>query len=174
MTSDEFDAKELMGKINAIQELYEELDKSLGTFMNASVNTKRDILSGANKTPVKAEILVKLGLAVEDKSSEFEIVKQMEALFKPVLKIKSVLREIEVSFLKARGLKIDDLPMLVAQYNDQYAAMTKKMDALEASRQKLIERFKKTSEQRKLVTIDQIVAKFAETNTYLDKKLYKG
>ena len=171
LTSDEFDAKELMGKINDILYVYEELNNSLRTFTSASVNTKRDILSGLNKTPVKAEILVKLELAVEDKDIQRDIMQEMEALFKPVLKIKSVLREIEYSFLKARGLKIDDLPKLVADYNDQYDVITKKMEALEASRQKLIERFRKTSEQRRLVTIDQIVAKFAETNTYLNNKL---
>jgi DNA-binding transcriptional MerR regulator len=120
---------------------------------------------------MKAELLVDLGLAFEDKAKQHEVRQQMEELFKPVLKIKNVLHEIEISFLRARGLSIKDLPALVANHNEQYDAVTKKMDDLEASRKKLIERFRKTSEQRKLVTIDKIVAKFAETNTYLENKL---
>ena len=174
LTGDEFDAMELMTKIKKVQELYEELDKSIGTFKNADVNKKRSILNRTNKTPQKAEVLVDLGLAFEDKTLQQEALLQMEELFRPVLRIKSVLREIEESFLKARGLSIDDLPVLVNQYNAEYDVMTQKIQALEKSRQRLIERFRKTSEQRKLVTIDQIVARFAETNTYLDKKLYTG
>lgn len=172
ITGDDFDAMELMKKIKEVQDLYEELDKSIGSFNNADINKKRSIISRSNKTPQKAEVLVELGLAFEDKDMQRDAILQMEELFRPVLRIKSILREIEESFLKARGLGLDDLPVLAEQYNSEYDAMTKKIHSLEESRQRLIERFKKTSEQRKLVTIDQIVARFAETNTYLDKKLY--
>ena len=128
-------------------------------------------MAGQNKTPVKAEVLVSLGLATDDKVRQMEINGQINELFKPVLRVINVLREIETTFLKARGMSIDDLPMLVEKQNADYDAITDRIKSLELSRQKLVNRFKKISEQRKDVTIDQIVASFAKTNTYLDKKL---
>ena len=172
LTEDKFDALGLIEKINEIQYLYEELDKSIGSFSNASSQAKKELVLRTNRVPVKAEILVDLGLANDNKDNQREAILQLDELFRPVIKIKNVLKEIEVSFLKSRGLSLDDLPKLVEQYNSEYDAMTDKINKLEQSRQKLIVKFSKTSAERKLVTIDQIVERFSESNTYLDKKLY--
>ena len=173
ITSDKFDALDLFQKIKWIQDLYEEIDKGIAAFAHANVDTRRDIIAGKNKTPVKSEFLVALGLANEDKTMLGDIRNQMEELFRPVLRIKNVLQEVEVTFLKAHGMTIDDLPMLAQKQNEEYDAITQKINELEKSRQKLIERFRKAAEQRKSVTIDQIVASFAKSNTYLEKKLFR-
>lgn len=173
LTEDEFEAKDLFQKIYEVNRLWEELDKAMNNFTQMSVDRKRDIINGTNKTPVKSEVLVTLGLANEDKAKLLEIRNQVDEVFKPVLRVKSVLKEVEVNFLKARGMSIDDLPALAEKQNEEYNEVTKKIELLEMSRQKLIEKFRKASEQRKSVTIDQIVESFAKSNTYLEKKLFK-
>ena len=170
-TSDEFDSFDLMSKLDKIATLYYQIDIAFSTFNNVTINQKRAVLSKKNKTPVKAEVLVDLGLAYEDKTEQSEVELQFQELFRPILKMKNLLRDVEQSFLKSRGMSIDDLPVLVQQYNGEYDEMTKKIELLDASRIKLIEKFKKLIEYRKTVNIDQIVAKFAESNTYLESKL---
>lgn len=173
LTAEDFDAKDLNNKIHELIKFYDELDRLMGDFSTKNVDAKRDIVNRKTKTPVKTEILAVLGLADEDKTKMTDIRKQTEELFRPILKIKSVLKEVGETFLKSRGMSIDDLPALVEKQNEEYAAITEKINALEASRQKLIARFAKASEQRKSVTIDQIVESFAKTNTYLEKKLFR-
>jgi hypothetical protein len=171
LTESQFEAKDLFGKVSEISVLWDAIDSSMRSFDSLPIQAKRSIMAGQNKTPVKAEVLVSLGLATDDKIRQMEINGQINELFKPVLRVINVLREIETTFLKARGMSIDDLPMLVEKQNADYDAITDRIKSLELSRQKLVNRFKKISEQRKDVTIDQIVASFAKTNTYLDKKL---
>jgi hypothetical protein len=173
LTEDEFEALDIFQKINEVNILWEELDKAMNNFAQMPVDRKRDLIKGTNKTPVRTEVLVTLGLANEDKAKLLEIRNQVDEVFKPVLRVKSVLKEVEVNFLKARGMSIDDLPALAEKQNEEYNEVTKKIELLEMSRQKLIEKFRKASEQRKSVTIDQIVESFAKSNTYLEKKLFK-
>lgn len=171
ITDDKFEAMDLLQKVTVVRDLYYALDGSIQNFIQLSADSKRELLKGKNTNPLLSEVLIKLNLADEDKTVMGDIRNELSELFKPVLRIKNTLQEIEMSFLKARGLSINDLPILAEQQNKDYDAITDKIKALEASRQKLIERFKKASEFRKLVNIDQIVDSFSKSNTYLEKKL---
>jgi hypothetical protein len=168
---DTFDALDLNQKIEEIRLVWDKIQSELGYWNSLGVQTQRDIKAGKNKIPYQCEILVKLDIADEDRLKSNETRQLLDETFRPVLRIEGTLREIQKTMLSTKGLTMNDLPALLATYQTDYDNISKKLEALELSRIKLIERFVKMNEERKNVSIDQIVAKFALTNNYLNYKL---
>lgn len=168
---DTFDALELNDKIKEIRVLFDNIQSQLGNWVSLGVQTQRDIMDGKNKIPYQSEILVKLGIAFNTQAKSNEIRLMLDETFRPVLRIESTLKEIQKTMFEAKGLSMSDLPNLLISYQTDYDNINNKLDALELSRVKLIERFEKMNDERKNVSIDQIVAKFALTNNYLNYKL---
>jgi hypothetical protein len=170
-TEDEFDTFDLTKKINELANCYRELDNIGRNFDGYSVGRKRDIIAGKEKAPTEAQILVAVGIASDDKAIQVAMDTELIETFRPITRMYHNLHDVEELYLKIHGITIDKLPELAAKYNKDYNDITKKLADLEIQKIKLIERYKKVNEQRSKITIDDIVAKFAESNTLLESKL---
>jgi hypothetical protein len=171
---DTFDALDLNDKLKEITEVFIEINQQLGSWGNLGVPTQRDIMSGKNKIPYQSEILVKLGLAVESRQGGSQINQihlMLDEIFNPIITLQRHLKEIQKNVLSKKGLTINDIPMLQEKSQAEYDNINKKLEALELSRIKLIERFEKMDAERKNIGIDQLIAKFSLTNNYLNYKL---
>ena len=171
VVADTFDALDLNDKIKEIHSLWDDIYSQISNWASLGVQTQRDIMSGKNKIPYPSEILVKLGIASDNREKSNEIRLMLDETFRPVLRIEGTLKEIQKTMFATKGLSMNDLPNLLVSYQADYDNINKKLEALELSRVKLIERFEKMNAERKNVSIDQIVAKFALTNNYLNYKL---
>jgi hypothetical protein len=143
----------------------------LNSFVGLPIETKRDIIAGNNKIPLLTEILVKLDL-VSDKSEEL-VKKRSEiyALFDPILQTISTFLDVSLNLKNTKGMTLSDIPKVLSETQDKYDEIEDKMIKLEKIKEKLIEKFEKINDEKKNVTIDDIVKKFAETNEYLNYKL---
>lgn len=171
---DTFDSLDLNDKLKEIIEVYTKITQQFVSWESLGVPTQRDIMSGKNKIPYQSEILVKLGLAVESRQGGSQINQirlTLDEIFNPIIALQRHLKEIQRNVLSKRGLTINDIPMLQENSQAEYDNINKKLEALELSRIKLVERFEKMDAERKNIGIDQLIAKFALTNNYLNYKL---
>jgi hypothetical protein len=172
--ADKFDSYDIFKKISELRDLYDSINRNRLNFISlGNVQVQRDIISGKNKIPYQSEILVKLGLASDDKVQMVDIAKQIDSMFTTILNVRQSLVEIQKTMLSTRGLTINDIPMLTQEFIDKYNDVTREIEDLEQTKIQLIDKFTKMNEERKNISIDKIVAKFAETNDYLNYKLPK-
>jgi hypothetical protein len=169
---EDLDAADIIDKMKIIRNFwFEDLSPKLNSFVGLPIETKRDIIAGNNKIPLLTEILVKLDL-VSDKSEEL-VKKRSEiyALFDPILQTISTFLDVSLNLKNTKGMTLNDIPAVLNDAQSKYDEIEDKMIKLEKIKEKLIEKFEKINDEKKNVTIDDIVKKFAETNEYLNYKL---
>lgn len=169
ISDDEFEKKNLFEKIEVINGMNLTVrNRCLSVFRTFPKETQAQIVDGTYPKPTLAKLIPLLGLDATLKKGQYD---QLEELMRPFNDLRYVMRDIESTYLKPRNLGIDDLPKLMDDINFQHKEISGKIDALQVSKEKLIERFQKIAESRKSISIDAIVAKFGETNSFLEYKL---
>jgi hypothetical protein len=169
---EDLDAADIIDKMKTIRDFwFEDLSPKLNSFSTLPVETKRDIIAGNNKIPYLTEILVKLDL-VSDKAEESAKKRsEIYALFDPILQTISTFQDVSLNLKNTKGMTLSDIPKVLSETQDKYDEIETKMIKLEKIKEKLIEKFEKINNEKKNVTVDDIVKKFAETNEYLNYKL---
>lgn len=172
VTMEEFDNKDLFGKIHIIKDMQTIIKgQAVSAYMSMTAENKKKILSGKwDQKPSLAELIPILNLQDITKGGTTEL----DRIIAPISDLSSVMDDVQENFLKTRNLKITDLPKLVQDFERDYKKINEKIDSLKVSREKLIKKFEKIQKERSEVSIDDIVAKFAETNNYLESKMSYG
>ncbi len=164
----DFDAAGLIKQVAMIREFYYIVINIKSSYDSMPADKRDKVERGKLGYPSKTEIIPMIGLGEKLQKGEQN---SMEVIVKPIMEFSNIMRDLEDTYLKKRGLKLEDLPNLLDQFNAEYNNVESKIHALSISRKKLVERFEKMNKMRTEVTVDQIVAKFAETNSYLEYKL---
>lgn len=169
---EEFDQADLFGKIQMVNDASAKITgTALNIYSSMGADKKKKINEGTNEVPTMAELVPILGLQEKPKTGEANALTKMVA---PIADLTYVMKNIKENFLIQRGLTINELPDLLLKFEQDHITINNKIDSLKVTKQRLIEKFKKVAEERKSISIDQIVAKFAESNTYLETKMSYG
>jgi hypothetical protein len=169
---EDLDAADIINKMKILRDFwFDDISPKMNSFSTLPTETKRDIIAGKNKIPYLTEILVKLDL-VSDKAEESNKKRaEIYALFEPILQTISTFQDVSLNLKNTKGMTLNDIPAVLNDAQSKYDEIEDKMIKLEKIKEKLIEKFEKINDEKKNVTIDDIVKKFAETNEYLNYKL---
>ncbi len=169
ITPDEFNKADLFEKVQIIKDFNQIVrNKAMSAFRSLNADNRKKLIEGKLDFPTFAELIPMLNLQDLPKGGTGD---SLEQLIAPIYDMSAVMKDVKENFLVTRNLSIDDLPDLVEKFDKDYSDINHKIDTLKVSREKLVERFTKIAEERKNISIDQIVGKFSETNSYLEFKL---
>lgn len=161
-----FMSYKFLEKINSLSKLQSSIEDYERNLYSLPKDTREKILSKTNKYPTYLDILPQLRLGKDPKQTN-----DLDTILAPVSKFRSTLRDTYEEFLKPNNLDFDDIDYLSRKVQREYSDIEDKLKQIQKLKVKLIERYKKVNQERKNITIDDVITQFGLTNSFLDEKL---
>lgn len=167
-----FDSMDIQRQIIEIVDMTNIIDSNYDSFNRLESKSKLNIIKEKYQSvnEIELSILTKLNIIAEDKVQTTVLRSQFIDLVMPITRMNYSFKNAAVG-LKNRGATLNDLPNLLNKSQEEYNSILKKLDSLKVSKIKLIERFEKINKEREKISLDDIIAKFTETNYRLNYKL---